>query len=88
MIENPVGVDTVSQFIVLVLQSMVKIGGVVVAFFILLAGFMFVAARGNVSKLGEARENFKYVIFGAVLILGAWVIATVIQGTVVQILGK
>ena len=88
MIENPVGVQSIAQFIQLVLQAMVKIGGVVVALFILIAGFMFVAARGNVQKLHEARENFKYVIFGAILILGAWVLATIIEGTVVQILGK
>lgn len=85
---NPVDVDTISQFIELVLRAMVRIGGVVVALFILIAGYMFVAARGNVNKLQEARENFWYVFLGAILILGAWVIATVIEGTVVQILGR
>ena len=88
MIQNPVGVDSISAFIQLVLQAMVKLGSVVVALFILIAGFMFVAARGNTSKLTEARENCKYVMYGAILILGAWVIATVIQGTVMQILGR
>jgi hypothetical protein len=48
---------------------------------------MYVAARGNAGKITEAHENFKYVIYGAILILGAWVIATIIGGTVTQILG-
>lgn len=88
MIQNPTGVSSVSEFIQRVLEAMVRLGVVVVALFILIAGFMYVSARGNAHKLGEAHENFKYVIYGAVLILGAWVIATVIGGTVTQILGQ
>lgn len=86
-IENPASVNGVSEFIQLVLRAMVRLGTVVVALFVLVAGFMYVSARGNVGKITEAHENFKYVLFGAVLILGAWVIATIIGGTVTQILG-
>ena len=86
-IENPASVNGVSEFIQLVLRAMVRLGTVVVALFMLIAGFMYVSARGNVGKITEAHENFKYVLFGAVLILGAWVIATIIGGTVTQILG-
>ncbi len=88
LIKNPTSVNTISEFIVQILQAMVRLGLVVVAFFILLAGFMYISARGNSHKLDEAHENFKYVIYGAVLILGAWVIATIIGGTVTQILGS
>jgi hypothetical protein len=86
-IQNPTSVNGISEFIQLVLRAMVRLGTVVVALFLLIAGFMYVSARGNPGKIGEAHENFKYVIYGAVLILGAWVIATVIGGTVTQILG-
>lgn len=88
MIQNPTGVSGISEFIQRVLQAMVRLGTVVVALFVLIAGFMYVSARGNVGKISEAHENFKYVIFGAVLILGAWVIATIVGGTVTQILGS
>jgi len=88
MIENPTGVNSISEFIQRVLEAMVRLGVVVVALFILIAGYMYISARGNVSKLSEAHENFKYVMYGAVLILGAWVIATIIGGTVTQILGQ
>jgi len=47
-----------------------------------------VLARGNSSKLDEAKKNFVYVIIGALLILGAWVIATLIGGTVTQLVGN
>lgn len=67
---------------------MVQVGLPIVALFLLIAGFKFVSARGNSSKLEEAKENFKFVIIGAALILGAWVIATLIGNTVTQIVGK
>lgn len=87
VIQNPTGVSSINAFIQKVLEAMVRLGLVVVAFFILLAGFYYISARGNPNKLGEAHENFKYVIYGAILILGAWVIATIVGGTVTQILG-
>ncbi|WP_144061186.1 pilin [Hyphomicrobium denitrificans] len=80
--------SSISEFVQRVLEAMVRLGIIVVALFILIAGYMYVSARGNAQKLGEAHENFKYVIYGAVLILGAWVIATVIGGTITQILGQ
>lgn len=87
VIQNPTSVNSISEFIQKVLEAMVRLGLVVVAFFILLAGFYYISARGNSSKLNEAHENFKYVVYGAILILGAWVIATIVGGTVTQILG-
>lgn len=66
---------------------MVEVGLPVVALFLLIAGYQFVSAGGNSEQLGKAKENFKWVIIGAVLILGAWVIATMIGNTVTQIIG-
>lgn len=86
-IQNPTSVGSINEFIQKVLEAMVRLGIVVIALFILIAGFMYVSARGNAGKISEAHENFKYVIYGAILILGAWVIATIIGGTVTQILG-
>lgn len=86
-IKNPVGVSTVAEFISQALKSMVLLALPVVALFFVISGFMFVSARGNTHKLQEARENFVYVVIGALLIIGAWVIATMIGGTVTQVLG-
>ena len=35
-----------------------------------------------------AVEDFLYVIIGAILILGAWVLATLISATATQVLGQ
>jgi hypothetical protein len=61
--------------------------GPVITVFIVYAGFLFVSARGNTETIKKAKENFMYVILGAALILGAWVLATLIGGTVSQLLG-
>ena len=79
--------STVSGFIAGALRAMVMVALPVLALFIVFSGFKFIAAQGNPQKLGEAKMNFVYVILGALLILGAWIIATLIGGTVSQLTG-
>ena len=88
-VQNPLNpfYSNIPGFISGVLKVMVQIGLPIVALFLLIAGFKFASAGGNESKLKDAKENFKYVIIGALLILGAWVIATLIGNTVSQVVG-
>lgn len=81
---NPFRVgNTLYEFIVTVIQDiLMPIGGVIVVVFIIYSGFMFVTARGNPAKLTAARTGFLYVVIGSAILLGAWVIATVVQNTV------
>ncbi|MCC7470016.1 MAG: hypothetical protein IT284_02675 [Bacteroidetes bacterium] len=65
--------------------NLVKIALPILVLFIIYSGFRFVEARGNDKKLADAKQNFLYVIIGGALILGAWVIATAIRGTVNEI---
>ena len=76
---------TIPTFIAGFLKAMVMLALPVIALFLVISGFKFVSAQGNPGKLSEAKENFVYVIIGALLILGAWVIATLINGTVSQL---
>lgn len=85
--QNPLQVNDIQSFISTALKALVVIALPIITLFIVIAGFMFVAARGNESKLAKAKENFVYVIIGAILILGAWVLATLIGGTVSQVIG-
>ena len=84
-VDNPLSVDSIQGFIAKALQVMVMVALPIISLFIVYAGYMFVSARGNESKLSEAKNNFYYVIIGAILILGAWVIATLIGGTISQL---
>jgi hypothetical protein len=89
-IQNPLNsaYSTIPTFIAGFLRVMVQIGLPVVAFFLLLAGYQFISAQGNAGKLENARSNFFYVIIGTLLILGAWVLATLIGNTVSQVVGN
>jgi hypothetical protein len=89
-LENPLNpaFSSIPGFIEGVLRAIIIVALPIVTLFIVISGFMFVSARGNEGKLTKAKENFKYVIIGAILILGAWVLATLIAGTVTQLTGR
>ncbi len=78
---NPLGdkVGTIPQLIYKLVQALVDVSYVVIAFFLILSGFKFVMAQGSEDKLTEAKNTFKNTIIGAVLIIGAQVIVSVAQ---------
>lgn len=86
-LQNPLNSNfsSIPQFIAGALKVLVVVALPIITLFIVISGFMFVMARGNASTLEKAKKNFVYVIIGALLILGAWVIATLISGTVSQL---
>lgn len=84
-LQNPTQFPTIEKFIEGVLKAVVYLAMPVIALFMVYAGFKYVSARGDVSKISEAHKNFLYVVIGAILILGAWVFATLIGGTVSQL---
>lgn len=88
-IPNPLKAEfsNVPNFIAAVLKAMVMIALPILTFALVYSGFLFVSARGKSGPLETAKNNFMYVIIGALLILGAWVIATLIGGTVTQLIG-
>lgn len=77
----------IQTFVANALKALVMVAIPVIGFFIVVVGFKFVAAQGNAGKLAEARKNFLYVVIGAGLVLGAWVLATLIGATVSQLTG-
>ncbi|MCC6323640.1 hypothetical protein IT400_02505 [Candidatus Nomurabacteria bacterium] len=81
-ITNPIKVDTIPEFIELVLNIVLTIGIPIVALAIIYCGFLFVKAMGNSEALKKAKGALMYTIIGAFLLLGAWVLATAIQATV------
>lgn len=84
---NPLNssISTIPQFISSVLKIVVMVSIPIIALLIVYSGFLFVFARGNESQLTTAKRNFLYVIIGATCILGAWVIATLLGGTITQL---
>jgi hypothetical protein len=81
------GVNDLQGFIKLLLEGALKIGIPIVALAVIYSGFLFVFARGNSEKLGDAKKALFNSIIGAAILLGSWAIAEMISITVTG-LGK
>lgn len=55
---------------------------------IMYTGFLFVIAKGNPEKLKTAKEALKWTVYGGLIILGSYIIAEALQGTLKDILGQ
>ena len=86
-IDNPLAtdIDTLPEFVEEVLRIVLKVGIPIVTLFIIYAGLLFVMAAGNPEKLKKAKETLLWTLVGAAVLLGAWVIAEAIQGTLTQL---
>jgi hypothetical protein len=84
-LDNPLTVDTLSEFLSQILDVVVIIGTPIVVFFIIYAGFLFVTARGNEEQLSKAKQTIIWVIVGAALVLGAQALSVAIKETVESI---
>ena len=84
---NPLNFGSIPEFLAGALKALAMIALPIITLFLVISGFLFITAQGSEDKLKKAKLNFMYVIIGALLILGAWIIATLIAGTVNQLTG-
>lgn len=81
-IENPLAADSITDFFLLLIRILLIFAIPIIVFFIIYAGFLMVTAQGNQEQITTAKRAFVYALIGGLLILGAELILTVIQGTV------
>lgn len=81
-LNNPLGDQDLVGFLQALLDVIMIFAVPLIVFMIIYAGFKYVMAQGNPGKVSEANKAIMYALVGGVLILGAWVILEVIQGTV------
>lgn len=81
-IANPLKVNSIQCLIYQVVTIVVDIGAVLAGLYIIYSGFLFVAAQGNEAKLTGAKKAFTNAIIGTAILLGAWVITSIIVNTV------
>lgn len=85
---NPLAnnVNSITDFVREVLGNIVlPIGSIVVVFFIIYAGYLFVTAGGNEKKLETAKKTLLWVLIGSAVLLGSWAIALAVEGTLCRI---
>jgi len=81
------GITSIPQFIKSLLDIVIKLGVTVSAFFLIWAGYLFVTSQGDPGKLTTARRAFTWAVIGTAVVLGSWLIASVIQVTIWQNIG-
>ena len=86
-LDNPLGdkINDLPSFIYAVLEVVFQIGAILSVLAIIYVGFLFVSARGDPEKLVTARRAFLYTIIGIAVLLGATLIASVIDSTVTDL---
>jgi hypothetical protein len=63
-------------------KILLPIGGVIAVLAFIWSGFMFVTAQGDEKKITDARTALLYTAVGTLILLGATVIAKVLETTV------
>jgi hypothetical protein len=81
-LKNPLGNVTLQQFFIKLIQILLIFAVPIIVFFIILAGFKYVTARGNTTQIQDATRALTWAIIGGVLILGAEALLYIIQNTV------
>ena len=86
-IQNPLKpeISTFSAFLKTLLDIIITIAVPIVVLAVVYSGFLFVTAQGNETKLEKAKKVIVWTLIGGVLVLGAQVVATAIQGTVKEL---
>lgn len=83
---SPLDAGTLEDLIGDILRGLTFILTPIIVLAFVYSGFLFLKAQGNSSELTKAKEAFGAVIIGAILILGANLIFTVISTTITNVL--
>jgi hypothetical protein len=78
-VNNPTPFNSIEEIILAVLAAVRVIAIPIIIFFIIYSGFLYVTARGNAQQIEQATRQLTYAILGAILILGAIVLAEIIK---------
>ncbi len=81
---NPLAIGSIQDLLIAILNIIVILMIPIIVFFIILAGFKYVTARGNATQIEEATRALLYAIIGGVLVLGASAISAIIANTVAE----
>lgn len=79
---NPLQFSDLVSVIVAIADILLILAVPIIIIFIVYAGFLYVTAQGNSSKIQDAHRALLYALIGGAIILGAKVISAIIANTV------
>ena len=81
-LQNPLKTDSIVDLFSSILDIIMVLATPIIVIFIILAGFKYVTAQGDSSKIKEAHNSLMNAVIGGVLILGAKLIMEIIKNTI------
>ena len=84
-LENPIKFKSLGQLVTAIIDIIVQIAVPIAALFLIYSGYLFVSARGDEKQLEDAKSIFLWTLVGIAVLLGAKVLAGIIEGTIAQI---
>jgi hypothetical protein len=78
---NPLNSKDIPSFLLKIIEVLLIFAMPLIILYIMYAGYLFVTAQGNSSKVTEARSALLWAVVGGVIVLGAKLIFDVIEGT-------
>lgn len=85
LISNPINVNSLSDLVNKILEIIIQIGMPILVLAVVYVGFLFVYARGSEEGLKKAKNALLTVVIGAAIVLGAFVISSVIENTITSL---
>lgn len=84
-LQNPIKYGNINDLLLAVVNVVIQYGAILVVLFLVFAGFQFVTAQGNTEKIEHAKKMLVWVVVGAFVLLGVYVIREAVCGTLNQI---
>jgi hypothetical protein len=79
---NPITFGTIPDLLLAVLNVLLIIALPIVVLYLIYAGFLYVAARGNPEELKQANRALTFGIIGGVVVAGAFAILQIVSSLV------
>lgn len=81
-ITNPLKSQDIPEFLLKIIDVLLVFALPLIILYIMYAGYLFVTAAGNSEKVTSAKNALLWSVVGGVIVLGARLIISVIQGTI------
>ncbi len=81
-IVNPLKSEDIPDLLLKIIDVLLVFALPIIVLYIMYAGYLFVTSAGNAEKVTDAKNALLWSIVGGVIVLGARVIISVIQGTI------
>ena len=82
---NPIKADSINVLLASILAIVKFVAGIVLVIYFILAGFRYVTARGDETKIKSATQMLTWTAVGGAILLGAEVIQKLISNTISQL---